>query len=118
MKNYIQQITIVLFLIAAQIFAFSLKAHAQAVDKHRMAVNADTSELIADETTISYTDKYAKIECNNDKVFMKLFTNNYQLVERFTASWKRDRYGEYKHYILYLKKEQAPLLTKWAKNNL
>ncbi len=115
-------------LIVAQIGAFTLKANAQhKVDYKKRAYyggtdssirwssyNSDVKgrevEILADETTLSYTDKYAKIECDNDSVFMKLFKTHYQIISRFTASWKNDRHGRYKHYTLYLNKDDAQLI--------
>lgn len=119
---------IVLFLVIAQLGAFYLKVHSQtnfnpigyagATNTITDTGNAITKEIIADETTLSYTAKYAKIECDNDKVFMKLFTTHYQIITRFTASWKYDRHGRYKHYTLYLNKEDAQIIKSWAKTNL
>jgi hypothetical protein len=75
--------------------------------------------LLADETTLSYTEKYAKIECDNEKVFMKLFTTHYQIISRFTASWKVDKKGHaYKRYTLLLDKQDAELIKLWANKNL
>jgi hypothetical protein len=122
MKKYL----IVLFLVIAQIGAFYLKANAQA-PRHFARISASqmdsgevvTKEIIADETTLSYTSKYAKIECDNDKVFMKLFTTHYQIISRFTASWKVNSIGNaYKHYTIFMNKQDAELIKSWSKNNL
>lgn len=125
MKKYL----IVLFLISAQIGAFYLKAHSQRMTVIKQGnielAGPDSAyrpnfikTTLADETTLSYADKYAKIECDNDSVFMKLFTTHYQIITRFSASWKYDRHGRYKHYTIYLNKEDAELIKSWAKNNL
>lgn len=121
MKKYL----IVLFLLIAQLGSFYLKAHSQTA---RYAVRVSTAQLdsgetakyiIADETTLSYTAKYAKIECDNDKVFMKLFTTHYQLITRFSATWKVDSRGNaYKRYTLLVNKEDSEIIKKWAKTNL
>lgn len=120
---------IILFLVIAQLGAFYLKAHSQTnfnPKGYAGSINtiidtgeALTKELIADETTLSYTAKYAKIECDNDKVFMKLFTTHYQLITHFSASWQVDRKGNaYKRYTLFLNKEDSKIIKSWAKINL
>lgn len=125
MKKYL----IVLFLVIAQLGAFYLKAHSQtnfnprgyagATNTITDTGDAITKELIADETTLSYTAKYAKIECDNDKVFMKLFTTHYQLITRFSAAWKVDTKGNaYKRYTIFLNKEDSEIIKSWAKTNL
>lgn len=117
--------TIVLLLIIAQLGAFYLKSHSQVT---RYAVRVSTAqldsgevekEIIADETTLSCTAKYAKIECDNDKVFMKLFTTHYQIITRFSAAWKVDSRGNaYKRYTIFLNKEYSEIIKSWAKTNL
>lgn len=77
-----------------------------------------TKLLIADETTISYTEKTAKIECNSDAVFMRIFKTHDQLFKRFTCVKKHDRYGSYNHYVIFLERNDANIIVKWAKNNL
>lgn len=116
MKKYL----IVLFLVIAQLGAFYLKAHSQTVKWSSINTNVKEKEveILADETTLSYTEKYAKIECDNDSIFYKLFTTHYQIITRFTASWKYDRHGRYKHYTIYLNKEDSEIIKSWAKTNL
>lgn len=116
MKKYL----IVLFLVIAQLGAFYLKVNSQTIkwSFENTTVKDKEVEILADETTLSYTEKYAKIECDNDSIFYKLFTTHYQIITRFTASWKYDRYGRYKHYILYLNREDAEFVKIWAKANL
>lgn len=124
MKKYL----IVLFLVVAQLGAFYLKAHSQTAHHFARISGAkmDTvktvtiaNEIIADETALSYTAKYAKTECNNDKVFMKLFTTHYQLITHFSATWKVDSRGNaYKRYTLLINKEDAEIIKKWSKTNL
>lgn len=135
MKKYIKHIAIISFLVIAQIGAFTLKAHAQiritdgdkwvsTLPKKSMGdsiheKSEDYRVLIADETTITYLKNDAKIECNNQEVFYKLFTSYYQLFTRFTATWKVDKIGNaYKHYVIHLNKEDAELVKTWAKTNL
>lgn len=100
------KLLIISFLIVALLGAFSLKA------------NAQDSTLIADETTLNYTKTEAKIECDNEKVFNELFKSHGTLFKRFTCTWKSDRYGRYKHYVVYLSKGDAELIKSWAKVNL
>lgn len=133
MKKYF----IVLLLIIAQLGAFYLKSHSQIAHKNlyekdfcieptkkikwsseNTNVKNKEVEILADETTLSYTDKYAKIECDNDSIFYKIFTTHYQIITRFTASWKYDRHGRYKHYVIYLSREDAELVKSWATKNL
>jgi hypothetical protein len=100
------KLLIISFLIVALLGAFTLKA------------NAQDSTLIADETTLNYTKTEAKITCDNEKVFNELFKTHGTLFKRFTCTWKSDRYGRYKHYIIYLAKGDAELIVNWAKTNL
>lgn len=78
--------------------------------------------LIADETELIMPlneDKTeAKITCDNEKVFNELFKSHGTLFKRFTCTWKSDRYGRYKHYVVYLSKGDAELIKSWAKINL
>lgn len=78
----------------------------------------DSSFLLADETTLNYTKTEAKIECDNEKVFNELFKSHGTLFKRFTCTWKSDRYGRYKHYVVYLSKGDAEIIVNWAKTNL
>lgn len=100
------KLLIISFLIVALLGAFTLKA------------NAQDSTLIADETTLNYTKTEAKIECDNEKVFNELFKSHGTLFKRFTCTWKTDRYGRYKHYVVYLAKGDAEIIKSWAKINL
>lgn len=100
------KLLIICFLIVALLGAFTLKA------------NAQDSTLIADETTLNYTKTEAKIECDNEKVFNELFKSHGTLFKRFTCTWKSDRYGRYKHYVVYLSKGDADIIKSWAKINL
>lgn len=103
-----KNILIVSLLIAALTGAFTLKANAQDSTKH----------LLADETTITYTKTGAKIECSNETVFNSIFRTHGTLFKRFTCTWKTDRHGRYKGYVIYLNKEDSDIIVKWAKTNL
>ncbi len=80
--------------------------------------NSTEKLIIADETTLNYTKTEAKIECDNEKVFNELFKSHGTLFKRFICTWKSDRYGRYKHYVVYLAKGDAELIVNWAKSNL
>jgi hypothetical protein len=97
------------------IIAFTIIANILAL--HSIAQDS-TKTLLGDETTITYNDKWAKIECDNDKIFYKLFTTHYKLIIRFNSSWKTDGKIMYKHYTLYLSKDDASTIVNWAKTNL
>ena len=112
------KLLIISFLIVALLGAFTLKASAQERDKCPSVVNSPAPELLADETTLKYTKTEAKIECDNEKVFNELFKSHGTLFKRFTCTWKSDRYGRYKHYVVYLAKGDAELIQLWAKTNL
>ena len=106
--------------IAFLIIAFNVNAMAQNRDKCPSVVSMrDTGKiLIADETTISYVNDNAKIECDNNEIFMKIFKTHDQLFKRFTCTWKHDRYGSYKHYVIYLNKDDAQIIVLWINKNL
>lgn len=114
MKN----IAIISFLIVAQLGAFYLKAHTQTRDKCPSVVNSSDTILLADETTMNYTKTEAKINCYNEQIFIELFKSHGTLFKRVTCTWKTDRHGRYKHFVIYLNKEDAELIKSWAKTNL
>ena len=103
-----KNIIIILSLVLTQLFYTNL--HAQ--DSQHDTV------LLADETTLNYTKTEAKIHCSNETVFNKLFKTHGTIFKRFTCTWKTDRYGKYKHYVLYLSKGDAEVIKTWAKTNL
>lgn len=107
MKKFI----IVLLLIVAQIAAFYLKSHSQ------VAHPTDTI-LLADETTMNYTKTEARINCSNESVFNEIFKTHGTLFKRFTCTWKTDRHGRYKYYVVYLSKGDAEIIQTWAKTKL
>jgi len=129
-----KNIAIVAFLIICLIFAFAFVSRSQTIvypcgngegcaskvisrDKYPSVVNSDTV-LLADETILNYTKTEAKITCDNEKVFNDIFTTHGLLFKRFTCTWKTDRHGRYKHYVVYLSKEDAELIKSWANKNL
>jgi len=99
-----KNIAIVAFLVCA----FSFTSHAQVQD----------TVLLADETFLNYTKTEAKITCDNESVFNDIFKTHGLLFKRFTCTWKTDRHGRYKHYVVYLTKEDAELIKSWASKNL
>jgi hypothetical protein len=102
-----KNILIIIFLIAAQLGAFSLVAQER----------SDTV-LLADETTLNYNKTEAVIKCSNETIFNELFKTHGTLFKRFTCTWKTDRHGRYKYYVAYLQKDDAAIIVKWAKTNL
>ena len=122
-----KKIIIVTLLVIAQLGAFYLKSHAQTKTQYiekaksvEIGGNAGIKivENLADETTLTWLKNSAKIETDNEKVFMKLLTTHQQLLKRYTCTWKKDRHGSYKHYAIYLNKEDAEIVKSWAKTNL
>lgn len=103
-----KNILISAFWIIMLLFAFYLKGHSQCKD----------TILIADETTLNYTKTEARIHCSNESVFNEIFKSHGTLFKRFTCTWKTDRHGRYKDYIIYLNKDDAQLIINWAKSNL
>jgi hypothetical protein len=126
MKKYKKHIVIVLFLAVANLLAFT-RVHAQQLAKPDTWVKtwADTAshksvapELLADETTISYLKNDAKIECDNEEIAQKLLRRYDQVIKRVVWSYKKDRHGEYKHYVIVVGRQDADLIKSWAKSNL
>ena len=89
-----------------------------AYDSNTEEIDTSKVELIADETTISYLKNQAKIECDNEVIATKLLFTFQQLFTQFVCKWKTDRHGRYKHYIIYLNKQDSELIKEWAKTNL
>lgn len=126
MKKYIKHIAIVSFLAIANLLAFT-RVHAQQLAKSDTWVKtwADTAsyksvapELLADETTITYLKNDAKIECDNEEIAQKLLRRYDQIIKRAAWGYKKDRHGEYKHYLIIVSKSDAELIKTWAKTNL
>lgn len=68
-------------------------------------------ETIADETTLTEMKSGYKVETDNDSVFKMTLQN---LKPRsYTVTFKKDRYGEYQHVVLYYKKEDIADIRKW-----
>lgn len=126
MKKYFKHIAIISFLAIANLLAFT-RVHAQQLAKPDTWVKtyADTAsyksvapELIADETTITYLKNDAKIECDNEEIAQKLLRRYDQIIKRAAWGYKKDRHGEYKHYLIIVSKSDAELIKTWAKTNL
>lgn len=126
MKKYKKHIVIVLFLSVANLLAFT-RVHAQQLAKSDTWVKtwADTAsyksaapELLADETTITFLKNDAKIECDNEEIAQKLLRRYDQIIKRCTWGYKKDRHGEYKHYLIVVSKADVDIIKSWAKNNL
>lgn len=97
-------------LLAFSLVLIQLVTHAQDYPKDTV--------LLADETTLNYTKTEAKIHCSNETVFNIIFKSHSTLFKRFTCTWKTDRHGRYKDYIIYLSKRDAETIKSWAKTNL
>ena len=108
---------IVLFWIMALIGAFSLKSSAQ-INQTGFYTIPSKPVLIADETTLIDTKTGARIECTSDKVHFKLYEKWQHAFVKYSWSWKRDRKGPYKIYVIYISKKDAQLIREWSKNNL
>lgn len=83
-----------------------------------IATRYDSTILLADETTLSYSKTEARIHCSNESVFNDLFKSHGTIFKRFSCTWKTDRHGRYKDYVIYLAKGDAETIVKWAKINL
>lgn len=103
-----KNILIIIFLMISLMGAFTLKANAQ----------DSTKVLLGDETTISYTKNMAKIECCNETICILIMQKFDQLITRYSWTQKKDRHGIYKQYNMYLNKDDAQYIIKWAKTNL
>lgn len=114
------KVLIIAFLIASLLAAFTLNSNAQCCSMQIVGSGhlAQDSTLIADETNLTYSKTGAKIVCDNESVFNKLLKTHGTLFRQFTCAWKTDRYGRYKHYIIYLSKGDAETIINWAKTNL
>lgn len=138
-KNFL----IVLLLMSALTYSFVYIAGAQDRDKCPSVVNSNRNtiyntngqfskvttydangnvknitELIADETTISYTKTEAIIHCSNETIFKKIHETHSQLFKRFTCTWKHEKKIAYKHYVIYIDRGDSQILITWAKKNL
>lgn len=87
------------------------------INCHAQDYQRDTI-LLADETTLNYTKTEARIHCSNESVFNEIFKSHGTLFKRFTCTWKTDRHGRYKDYVIYLNKQDADYIINWAKINL
>jgi hypothetical protein len=120
--------TIIILLIFAQIGAFYLKGHSQQLAKPDTWLNTyadtmsykslSTTTRLGDETTISYKGNNATITCDNEDIAKILLRRYDQIIKRCTWGYKTDRHGPYKHYLIVVSKDDAKLITEWAKTNL
>jgi len=90
------------------------------IQKYQYGMEQDSPkpEVIADETTVTYTKTGAKIECSNDTVHFKLYQKWQHTFTRYSWTWKKDRHGAYKQYLITISRKDAELLKQWAKDNL
>lgn len=101
---------IISFLVFSLMGAFAIKANAQ--DK-----TPAQKELIADETALTETKTGAKVECDNDELANKLMYAFKEDIKKFGWSWRKDKYGHYKHYVIYVSKETGNKIREWATKN-
>lgn len=111
-----QRFLITAFLVFSLLGAFALKSNAQ--DRDKCPSMPQVKELIADETTLNETKTGAKIECDNVELANKIMFTFKEDVKRFGWSWRKDRHGAYKHYVIYVDKETGNRIKEWAKTNL
>ena len=72
-----------------------------------------SQEVIADETTLTELKSGYKVETDNDSIFRMTLK---ELKPRsYTVSFKKDRYGEYQHVVLYYRKEDIDNIRKYFK---
>lgn len=123
------RLLIILFLIAAILGAFKLKA--QTVEKVATAPERDngcaiqsttiedsTPYLIADETWLTYSKTGAKITTFEESTFKDISLKWGEQIKSITIRYKTDRRGRYKEYTIYYSKEVGFKIQQWAKNNL
>lgn len=109
---------IIAFLILSLMSAFAVIANGQCINGNVAIISSADSTLIGDETWVTYLKTEAKIICNNETVFNKIFLSHSQLFKRFTCTWKHNKKVAYKQYIVYIDKTDSNILISWAKNNL
>lgn len=114
---------ILAFLALTLLAAFALKSNAQyGVQNLKypsdIPITSDKPELIADETTLTYTKTGVRIDCSNDPVHFKIYQKWQHTFVRYAWSWKKDRKGPYKQYTITVSKKDAELIKEWAKTNL
>lgn len=80
------------------------------------AISAQSQTLIADETTIEETKTSVKISTSNDSIAVRLIRDFESKLSRYTVSYKKDRYGKYKEYVMYWPVEMKEELIVKAKN--
>jgi len=129
---------IIAFLIVSLLGAFTLKAHSQHIQlQQRPNINSiqritptdeqwksDTTiaaknELIADETTLTYTKTGAKIISFSEAAFKAISLKWGEEFKSIRIDYKTDKkYGKYKQYTICLSTELAKNIKQWAKKNL
>jgi hypothetical protein len=70
-------------------------------------------ETIADETTLTEMKSGFKVETDNDSIFK--LTLQAIRPRSYTVTFKKDRYGEYQHVILYYKPEDLDRIRNYFK---
>lgn len=113
------KILIITSLVVALTLAYCSQSHAQIPrDKCPSIVNSSDTILLADETTLTWGKTDAKIHCSNESVFNDLYKSHGILFKRYTCTWKKDRHGNYRDYLIYVNRQDAQLIINWSKHNL
>lgn len=74
-----------------------------------------TKIKIADETTISITEKSFKIVTSNEVIFNKLLTR-FKDIERYSVAFKVDRLGRYKETTIPFKLDKLTEVKEFLKS--
>lgn len=70
-------------------------------------VNAQsTKPVIADETSISYTQKQIKVQTSNDYIYREVRDEYEDICTRINTSFKTDRHGRYKVWTFYMPRDK------------
>lgn len=72
---------------------------------------AISQETIADETTLTEMKSGFKVETDNDTIFK--MTPQAIKPRSYTVTFKKDRYGEYAHCVLYYRPEELEKIKKY-----
>lgn len=118
-----KKVLIIAFLILAQIGAFYLQLQAQGYGVQNLKYPSDMDgltgyELLADETSMTYTKTGVRIVCSNDTIHFKLYQKWQHAFTRYCWIWKKDRKGPYKLYTITVSRKDAELIKSWSKTNL
>lgn len=124
------KVLITAFLVVSLLGAFTLKANSQntiynsdgqftkVVTYSADGTVKDSTILIADETTLTYSKTGAKIVTYSESAFQAISLKWGQEFKAINIKYKTDRHGKYKEYVIYMSQEVANNIKQWAKKNL